>query len=132
MKSGLKFNIANIPTSFILDSDNHGLPRQVEQNIPPALSYSSRNWSHHLSNTTSTTPDSLVKTLADFLQLRALFWIEAMNLLEVRGTCDPMLRVASNWVSKLPVSITLSVVWKLLKLIYRDVPESFRVSPTTC
>jgi hypothetical protein len=104
MNVGLKFNIANIPTSFILDSDNHELPSQIEENIPPALSYSSRNWSHHLSNTTSATSNPLVKTLADFLRLRALFWIEAMNLLDVRGMCDPMLRVASHWVSKGMVS----------------------------
>jgi energy-coupling factor transporter ATP-binding protein EcfA2 len=110
MTGGLRFNIANIPTSFKLDSDNDELPSQVAQNIPPVLSYCSRNWSHHLSNTTSTTPDPLVNTLAGFLWLRALFWIEAMNLLDARGMCDPMLRAARIWVSKLPVSIRLSVL----------------------
>jgi hypothetical protein len=110
MSGGLRFNIANIPTSFVLDSDNHRLPRQVEQNIPPALRYCSQNWGHHLSNTTSTTSDPLANTLADFVQIHALFWIEVMNLLDARGMCDPMLRAARNWVSKLPVSITLLVL----------------------
>jgi hypothetical protein len=105
MNRGLRFNVADIRTSFILDSDNQELPTQVKKNIPPVLSYCSRNWGYHLSTTTSTTPDPLVNTLAAFLQLRALFWIEAMNLLDVGGMCDPMLRVASNWISKLPVII---------------------------
>ncbi|RXW13805.1 hypothetical protein EST38_g12045, partial [Candolleomyces aberdarensis] len=95
MKTGLKFNIANIPSSFIFDAEDDELPSRVERNIPPALIYSSRNWSHHLSLVASTASDEpLLETLADFLRLRALFWIEAMNLLKVPGLCDPMLRAA--------------------------------------
>jgi hypothetical protein len=109
INSGLKFNIAAISTSFILDSDNLELPRQVEKKIPPVMKYSSRNWSHHLSNTIPAASDPLLNILADFLRLCALFWIEAMNLLNARGRCDPMLRVASNWVSTVPVSIRLSI-----------------------
>ncbi|RXW14464.1 hypothetical protein EST38_g11392 [Candolleomyces aberdarensis] len=95
MKTGLKFNIADIPSSFIFDAEDDQLPSRVERNIPPALIYSSRNWSHHLSLVASTASDEpLLETLADFLRLRALFWIEAMNLLKVPGLCDPMLRAA--------------------------------------
>ncbi|RXW18117.1 hypothetical protein EST38_g7740 [Candolleomyces aberdarensis] len=76
MNAGLKFNIANIPSSFTLDSNNHTLST-------PALA------------------DSLIVTLwalSDFLELHVLFWMEAMNLLGCRGLCDPMLRMARNWV----------------------------------
>ncbi|RXW20163.1 hypothetical protein EST38_g5706 [Candolleomyces aberdarensis] len=99
MNSGLRFNIADIPSSFILDTDDKELPGRVKQNIPPALSYSSRNWGHHLSVMSSTTssPDPVSEILANFLQLHALFWIEAMNLLKVSGQCDPMLQVAKKW-----------------------------------
>jgi hypothetical protein len=101
----LKFNIANISSSFLLDRDNSALPDAVKQNIPPVLSYSCRHWDHHLSAVASTDSDTLRRTLSEFLELRVLFWIEAMNLLKLRGRCDPMLRTAREWVVKLEVSI---------------------------
>jgi hypothetical protein len=91
MDAGSKFNIANIASSLLLDRDNSALPDAVKQNIPPVLSYSCRNWDRHLSAVTSTDLDALCRTLSEFLQLRALFWIEAMNLLGSRGLCDQML-----------------------------------------
>ncbi|KAJ2922047.1 hypothetical protein H1R20_g15048, partial [Candolleomyces eurysporus] len=100
MATGLKFNIANIPSSFLFDSNNPALPSEVKRNIPSTLSYACRNWSHHLSATASTTEDPLVVTLLDFLDLRVLFWIEAMNLLGCRGLCDPMLQTTRKWIAK--------------------------------
>ena len=105
---GLRFNIANIPSSFIFDHDNHALAGEVERNIPPVLSYCCRNWDHHLSATNSTPSDPLHETLSSFLELRALFWIEAMNLLGSRGRCYPMCQKACEWVIKSKAS----VVWK--------------------
>jgi len=105
---GLRFNIARIPSSFVFDRDNHGLAGEVERNIPPVLSYSCRNWDHHLSATNSTPSDRLHETLSKFLQIRALFWIEAMNLLGSRGRCYPMCQKACEWVIKSKAS----VVWK--------------------
>jgi len=84
----LRFNTASIPSSFSLDCENSALPGEVEQNIPPVLSYSCRNWDHHLSGTACSDSGPLCGTLSDFLQLWVLFWIEAMNLLGSRGLCD--------------------------------------------
>ncbi|PPQ91249.1 hypothetical protein CVT25_006388, partial [Psilocybe cyanescens] len=111
---GLRFNIANIPSSFILDRDNHALAGEVERNIPPVLSYSCRNWDHHLSATKPTTLNPLHKTLAEFLQLRALFWIEAMNLLHLRGRCYLMLQTAHGWVIESKASVDNSALAKNL------------------
>jgi len=99
MDTGLKFNIANITSSFLLDRDNSPLLDAIKQNIPPVLSYSCRNWAHHLSAVASTDSDALRCTLSGFLQLRVLFWMEAMNLLGSRGLCDPMLQAARKWVT---------------------------------
>ena len=104
MKDGLRFNIANIPSSFVLDVDNPMLADAVKENIPPVLSYSSRNWSYHLSATTSI---SLYDSISEFLQVRALFWIEAMNLLGLRGLCSSMLRTVYDWVISSQVSFLL-------------------------
>jgi hypothetical protein len=95
---GLKFNIAEIESSFLLDRDNSALPSAVKRNITAVLSYSCRNWDHHLSGVASIASDPLCDTLSKFLQLRVLFWIEAMNLLGFRGLCHRMLERARKWV----------------------------------
>ena len=107
MKDGLRFNIANIPSSFVLDVDNPMLADAVEENIPPVLSYSSRHWSYHLAAATSIIPDGLHDSISEFLRLRALFWIEAMNLLCLRGLCDSMLRIVHDWVISSQASFSL-------------------------
>jgi len=105
MKSGLRFNIANIPSSFVLDYDNTMLPDAVKQNISPSLSYSCRNWDYHLCAVETEDMAPLCETLSEFLKLPLLFWIEAMNLLGLRGQCDPMLRNACKWVTEVSVSL---------------------------
>ncbi|KAF6742239.1 WD40-repeat-containing domain protein [Ephemerocybe angulata] len=93
MKLGLRFNIANIPTSFLLDRENTGLSEQVKCNITEDLAYSCRHWGFYLSAATQAKEsESLVLMLSDFLELRVLFWIEAMNLLGCADLCDPTLR----------------------------------------
>jgi hypothetical protein len=94
----LKFNIANIESSFLFDRDNSALPNAVKQNITPVLSYSCRNWDYHLSAAASNDLDALCDTMSKFLQLHVLFWIEAMNLLGSRGQCDRMLKRARKCV----------------------------------
>ncbi|PPR04700.1 hypothetical protein CVT26_015025 [Gymnopilus dilepis] len=101
----LKFNMANIPTSFILDEDNPTLANGIEQNISSGLSYGCRNWDYHISAVQSIPSDTLFGILSDFLQIRVLFWIEAMNLLDLCGRCYPMLRAVYYWVSKSNASL---------------------------
>ena len=103
MKDGLRFNIANIPSSYVLDVDNPMLADAVKENIPPVLMYSCRNWSYHVSAAASTI-SGLHDSISNFLQLRALFWIEAMNLLRLRGLCGSMLQAVHDWVISSQVS----------------------------
>jgi hypothetical protein len=105
MKDKLRFNIANIPSSFVLDVDDPMLEDAIKKNISPVLNYSCRNWSYHVSSAPSINPDGLHDGLSDFLQLHALFWIEAMNLLRLRGLCGSMLRTAHDWVISSQVSL---------------------------
>ena len=104
MKDGLRFNIANIPSSFVLDVDNPMLADAVKENIHPALEYSCRNWSYHVSAAAWIIPDGLHDSISEFLLLRGLFWIEAMNLLCLRGLCGSMLRTVYDWVISSQVS----------------------------
>ena len=103
MKDGLRFNIADIPSSFVLDVDNPMLADAVKENIPSALKYACRNWSYHVSASASII-SGLHGSISNFLQLHALFWIEAMNLPGLRSLCDSMLRAMHDWVISSQVS----------------------------
>ena len=70
MKDGLRFNIANIPSSFVFDVDNPMLADAVKINFPPVLMYSCRNWSYHVSAAASII-SGLHDSIWDFLQLHA-------------------------------------------------------------
>ena len=104
MKGELRFNIANIPSSFVLDMDNPMLADAVEENILPVLKYSCRHWSYHVSSAASIIPDGLHDSISQFLKLLALFWIEAMNLLRLRSVCGSMLQTVHDWVISAQVS----------------------------
>ena len=103
MKDGLRFNIANIPSSFVFDVDPM-LADAVKENIHPVLEYSCRNWSYHIAAAASIIRDGLHDSISEFLKLRALFWIEATNLLGLRGLCGSMLQTVRDWVISSRVS----------------------------
>ena len=98
--SGLRFNMGNIKSSFLFDRDNIALSEQVNQNISAVLRYSSCHWTHHLPLPQLINTDNLCCCILEFLQIRVLFWIEAMNLLGLSNQCTQMLQFASQWVLK--------------------------------
>ena len=104
MKNGLRFNIASIPSSFVVDVENPMLADAVRENIHPVLEYSCRNWSYHVSAAASIISDGLHDSISQFLQLRALFWIEAMNLLHLRSLCGLMLQTVHDCILSSQVS----------------------------
>ena len=101
MKSGLRFNMGDITSSFLFDNDNRDvLSEKVNSNISAVLRYSSCHWAHHLPSPQLINTRNLHSCISEFLQIRVLFWIEAMNLLELRNQCTPMLQHARDWVLK--------------------------------
>jgi hypothetical protein len=104
--SGLRFNMGNIISSFQFDRDNRvALLEQVNQNISPVLRYSSRYWTHHLPSPQMIDTDDLCCCISEFLQIRVLFWIEAMNLLGLRDWCTPILQFARQWVLRVSYNV---------------------------
>ena len=101
MKS-LRFNIGDIPSSFILDAEDPELTQRIDTNIKAVLRYASRYWAYHLAQTdeTNAVGVDLRDRITDFLRIRVLFWIEAMNLLGSSGQCTTMLQRAREWVLK--------------------------------
>ena len=108
-KFGLRFNMGNIKSSFLFDLDNADeLSEQVNQNISAVLKYSSCYWTHHLPSLQFINTDDnhdIRCCISEFLKIRVLFWIEAMNLLGLRNQCTPMLQLASRWVLKVRLVI---------------------------
>ena len=101
MKSGLRFNIGDIKSSFLFDCDNaDALSEQVNKNISAVLKYSSHYWSHHLSSSQLINTDNLCRCILEFLKIHILFWIEAMNLLRLSNQCTQMLLSVRQWLLK--------------------------------
>jgi len=104
MKSGLRFNMGDIESSFLFDSDNaEALSEKVNNNISAVSRHSTRHWTHHLPSPQLVDAENLRICISEFLQIRVLFWIEAMNLLELRNQCTPMLLHARQWVLKVRI-----------------------------
>jgi hypothetical protein len=104
MMSKLRFNICNLPSSFLLDSEVPGLNQLVEKNIDNVLKYCSRYWAQHMSRTAENDHNDLRTCIKDFLVVHVLFWIEAMNLLGFRLECSSILQQAREWVLKVRVT----------------------------
>ena len=86
---GLCFNICNLPSSFLLDSEVPNL--QVEEKICDSLRYACQYWAQHMVQATPSEHKALQAHIVDFLHTRVLFWVEAMNLLQVSSQCARML-----------------------------------------
>ncbi|KAF5354465.1 hypothetical protein D9758_012418 [Tetrapyrgos nigripes] len=78
MMEKLKFNIGEIPSSFVIDKD---IPDgQNLKNIDQTLRYSCNYWPHHFWG--SNLEQDIVKIWERFIEAKIIFWIEAMNLLQ--------------------------------------------------
>ncbi|PPQ94743.1 hypothetical protein CVT25_007691, partial [Psilocybe cyanescens] len=97
---GLRFNMGDIRTSYLLDSEHvEEISEQVNKNIRPVLRYSLFHWVAHLSYPPSfDDARNILSRILQFLQIRVLFWIEAMNLVGSVRECTPMLHKARVWV----------------------------------
>jgi hypothetical protein len=84
----LRFNMSSMLSSFDLDEDYDYSPDAL-------LVYSAMNWSHHLPIAGDT---SSADNIGEFLNLRALFWIELMNIIKRAGNCVSILERAQRWV----------------------------------
>ena len=102
MKSHLRFNICDIPSSFIFNADDPDLNKRVETNIGAIVKYACRHWASHVAQASQITVygDNLSDYIRDFLNIRILFWIEAMHLLGSSGHCSPMLLRAREFILK--------------------------------
>jgi len=98
MQASLRFNMCNLPSSFIFDSEVPGLNATIDKAFTPTLRYVSRHWANHLLRAVPT--NDLFCDLEDFLCNKLLFWIEAMNLMGGKSECSSILNDAESWLEK--------------------------------
>ncbi|KIK59176.1 hypothetical protein GYMLUDRAFT_170091, partial [Collybiopsis luxurians FD-317 M1] len=87
----LRFNLCDLPSSFIPDAEVEGLNRKIRENIGETVEYCCQSWSHHIK--IAEPQNKLMQDLKTFLQKKGVFWIEAMSLLKALGRCGEMLEV---------------------------------------
>ena len=92
--SGLRFNICQLPSSFLFDSEVPNFDLLIQENIPHILRYCSRYWAQHLAQAKQDELNVLFTHIGQFLTMHVLFWIEVMNLLESSALCSLMLQQA--------------------------------------
>ncbi|KAB5589987.1 Vegetative incompatibility protein HET-E-1 [Ceratobasidium theobromae] len=95
MKSQLRFNICNLESSYVPDSEVADLKIRIEKAISPTLWYTSLYWGDHLRLAASSS--ALCVMVEDFLSVRLLFWMEVLNLKKSIGLGAQILMKAKLW-----------------------------------
>jgi hypothetical protein len=101
MNGGLKFNICDLKTSYLRNDDVKDLTSRIEEAIPAHLSYSCRFWAEHLRD--SPNDDEFLNVIADFLQIRLLYWLEVLSLIKEVSVASVALLTLAQWIN---VSLT--------------------------
>ncbi|KAK7034967.1 WD40 repeat-like protein [Favolaschia claudopus] len=96
LSSKLQFNICNIETSHLLNSDVSDLAGRVRQHIPDGLKYVACYWAHHLRAAASS--PALLDGLTKFALHHFLYWLEVLSLLGHVNGAHEALETAQRYV----------------------------------
>jgi hypothetical protein len=91
MESKLRFNICDLPSSFVPDNEVPGIVEKVAGRLKGALEYSCVFWAYHLKE--GDLIDSTMEKLERFLEEKVIYWVEAMNLLKEIAKCINILDI---------------------------------------
>jgi len=95
MKSSLRFNICNLESSYLLNTEVVDMESRIEQNIPLHLRYASFYWANHLSACRFN--GEVLALLQDFMENRFLFWLEVMSVTKQINVVAHMLSLLIGW-----------------------------------
>jgi len=96
MRDNLKFNICNLTSSYIRNAEVPNLKSQVEECIPPHLSYSCCFWASHLTETMF--DNEVSDCLVYFTDHQFLFWLEVLSLVRQVKIASTMLGSLAGWI----------------------------------
>jgi len=102
MQELLHFNMCDLDSSYIFDSDVPELSDRTHKKLTPTLRYALRSWARHIFRAAPAENDTndLFLRLNDFMSDKLLFWIEAMNFIDAKFECSPLLKDAEDWLKR--------------------------------
>ena len=102
MQNSLHFNMCNLPSSYLLDSEVPELDVYIAEAFSLTLRYVLRHWARHLLR--AAPPEGgmndLFCGLKEFVDNKLLFWMEGMNLIGAKYECSPLLKDVESWLEK--------------------------------
>ncbi|KIK53724.1 hypothetical protein GYMLUDRAFT_232724, partial [Collybiopsis luxurians FD-317 M1] len=101
MKSSLDFNMCALPSSYLLDAEVQGLKEAAGEKFNEALRYACLWWTDHwIAGWEDRLGNLLMNLLEQFGNINAVFWIEAMNLLETSRRSYETMKKLREWFMK--------------------------------
>ncbi|KAJ6573401.1 hypothetical protein DFH09DRAFT_915904 [Mycena vulgaris] len=98
MRSELRFNICELPTSHQRNIDILDLPQRLDRYVPQHLRYSCRFWGDHLVATSYKSDIALV--VKSFMFEQFLFWMEVLSLFGNVGHAPRALSNLAVWATE--------------------------------
>ncbi|KIK66981.1 hypothetical protein GYMLUDRAFT_915410 [Collybiopsis luxurians FD-317 M1] len=81
MNTELKFNMLNLPSSFLKDKEVENIVLNVNNQIKRSLVYACKSWGYHLER--SPKDAEVTRAVKQFFNKKILYWVEAMSLLRL-------------------------------------------------
>ncbi|KIK31529.1 hypothetical protein CY34DRAFT_275367, partial [Suillus luteus UH-Slu-Lm8-n1] len=101
MEHGLRFNICDLKSSYLPNSEDPGLQERIKKCILPHLSYSSRFWTSHV-HTTAFDKELVNEVKLLFGHERLFFWLEVLALINALSGAVPALSLIPQWLKGHP------------------------------
>ncbi|KIK49683.1 hypothetical protein GYMLUDRAFT_1006051, partial [Collybiopsis luxurians FD-317 M1] len=116
MNTSLKFNVCNLPSSFFLDSEISDFDTKIAGSINNSLQYCCLFWVDHLMK--ALLGVEVLNLWNEFGKIKAIFWIEVMNLLGAGRRSYEIMRTFKQWLSKKGIGLEnlLGMITALEKL----------------
>jgi hypothetical protein len=114
--NGLRFNICELETSYLPNSNIRGLEEKIQKHISGALAYCSCYWAQHLHSMGPDTGSYLDNALQFFIG-RFLYWLEALSLLSELGAAYRAVAIIKHLLQAFTVSYILNKIQLILSHI---------------
>lgn len=97
MKRSLRFNICEIPTSYLENKEIPGLEEKIAQNVSAGLQYACKYWTDHLEKDNIMDAHTIA-SVKDIMNEKLLYWLEVMSLLDSISDCYNALNKICDWI----------------------------------
>src|SRR6202000_403860 len=111
MKDLLRFNICNVESSYLRNSDIEDLASRGKEYIPPHLSYSSRFWASHLAEMEFDT--EVLGHTKYFMRNQFLFCLEVLSIRKEVNVGSSMLSLLIDWIPVRSQSCHIVAVYEI-------------------